>query len=120
MRGEHVDGHAARAKRPARFAGQVRDVSENPLANNRGGKFAREQLGAGEETSAMETRILETSINKICSLLAVGFGDAGAEVAPAQSGCGRRVGASTLQHVSEARRGSVSALRVTAWPRMHA
>jgi len=28
----------------------------------------------------METRILETSINKICSLLAVGFGDAGAEV----------------------------------------
>ena len=28
----------------------------------------------------METRILENSINKICSLLAVGFGDAGAEV----------------------------------------
>ena len=28
----------------------------------------------------METRILESSINKICSLLAVGFGDAGAEV----------------------------------------
>lgn len=30
----------------------------------------------------METRILESSINKICSLLAVGFGDAGAEVNP--------------------------------------
>ena len=28
----------------------------------------------------METRILETSLLKICSLLAVGFGDAGAEV----------------------------------------
>jgi hypothetical protein len=30
----------------------------------------------------METSILESSINKICSLLAVGFGDAGAEVTP--------------------------------------
>ena len=59
-------------------------MSENPLANNRGGKFARDQLDPGEETSAMETRILESSISKICSLLAVGFGDAGAEVrAPA-------------------------------------
>lgn len=28
----------------------------------------------------METRILESSLMKICSLLAVGFGDAGAEV----------------------------------------
>ena len=28
----------------------------------------------------METRILENSLTKICSLLAVGFGDAGAEV----------------------------------------
>ena len=59
---------------------QVKEVSENPLANNRGGKFARDALDPGEETSAMETRILESSITKICSLLAVGFGDAGAEV----------------------------------------
>lgn len=59
---------------------QVKEVSENPLANNRGGKFARDALDPGEETSAMETRILEASITKICSLLAVGFGDAGAEV----------------------------------------
>ena len=66
---------------------QVREVSENPLANNRGGKFARDQVGPGEETSAMETRILEASISKICSLLAVGFGDAGAEVRP----CGSRM-----------------------------
>ena len=28
----------------------------------------------------METRILENSLTKLCSLLAVGFGDAGAEV----------------------------------------
>ena len=42
-----------------------------------GGKFSREQR---EGEAQMETRILESSINKICSLLAVGFGDAGAEV----------------------------------------
>ena len=35
----------------------------------------------------METRILESSINKICSLLAVGFGDAGAEVLPRKQCC---------------------------------
>ena len=28
----------------------------------------------------METQLLENSISKICSLLAIGFGDAGAEV----------------------------------------
>ena len=43
-----------------------------------GTKFGKD-LREGEP--AMETRILEASINKICSLLAVGFGDAGAEVA---------------------------------------
>ena len=42
-----------------------------------GAKFSKE-LRDGEPQ--METRILEASINKICSLLAVGFGDAGAEV----------------------------------------
>ena len=41
-----------------------------------GTKFGKD-LREGEP--AMETRILESSINKICSLLAVGFGDAGAE-----------------------------------------
>ena len=44
---------------------------------DQGTKFGKD-LREGEP--AMETRILETSINKICSLLAVGFGDAGAEV----------------------------------------
>ena len=52
-----------------------------------GTKFSRE-LREGEPQ--METRILESSINKICNLLAVGFGDAGAEVGgtPEVSACG--------------------------------
>lgn len=33
-----------------------------------------------KEDAKLETRVLENSIMKICSLLAVGFGDAGAEV----------------------------------------
>lgn len=56
-----------------RLAAQVRDVSENPLAKPASAKLL-------SDDPQMETRILENSINKICSLLAVGFGDAGAEV----------------------------------------
>ena len=52
---------------------KVRDVSENPLAKP-------EVAKSHSDDPQMETRILENSINKICSLLAVGFGDAGAEV----------------------------------------
>ena len=52
---------------------KVRDVSENPLARP-------ETTKHHSDDPQMETRILENSINKICSLLAVGFGDAGAEV----------------------------------------
>lgn len=55
---------------------QVRDVSENPLAN----KHSKFDRGVKEGDKLMETRLLESAINKICSLLAVGFGDAGAEV----------------------------------------
>ena len=51
----------------------MRDVSENPLAKP-------EITKHHSDDPQMETRILENSINKICSLLAVGFGDAGAEV----------------------------------------
>lgn len=54
---------------------QVRDVSENPL------KRKKQRPGPDSASGPlMETRILERAINKICSLLAVGFGDAGAEV----------------------------------------
>jgi hypothetical protein len=55
---------------------QVRDVSENPLAN----KHSKFERGVKEADKLIETRLLENAINKICSLLAVGFGDAGAEV----------------------------------------
>ena len=51
----------------------MRDVSENPLAKP-------EITKNHSDDPQMETRILENSINKICSLLAVGFGDAGAEI----------------------------------------
>lgn len=53
---------------------QVKDVSENPLARRR--QLSHAQKGG----PLMETRILENAINKICALLAIGFGDAGAEV----------------------------------------
>lgn len=56
------------------MAQQVREISENPLA--------RQAViqDVDKEDAKLETRVLENSIMKICSLLAVGFGDAGAEV----------------------------------------
>eukprot|EP00891_Asterochloris_glomerata_P009900 jgi/Astpho2/9900/e_gw1.00152.86.1_t len=43
--------------------------------------LARQEASVNKgEDSQLETKILENSIHKICSLLAVGFGDAGAEV----------------------------------------
>lgn len=53
---------------------QVKDVAENPLAKQ--GSGTRGDTSSGN----METRLLENSINKICSLLAIGFGDAGGQV----------------------------------------
>ncbi|KAK9817269.1 hypothetical protein WJX72_012075 [[Myrmecia] bisecta] len=58
-----------------RMLKKVKDVSENPLA-----KTTAAAAADGTSEPQMETRILENSINKICSLLAIGFGDAGAEV----------------------------------------
>ena len=53
---------------------QVKDVAENPLAK-------QSMAARGDASSSnMETRLLENSINKICSLLAIGFGDAGGQV----------------------------------------
>jgi hypothetical protein len=40
------------------------------------GEEGEDDMSAGQ----YETRVLERSIHKICSLLAVGFGDAGAQV----------------------------------------
>ena len=67
-----------------RMLDQVKSVSENPLAaaanattNAKSSTKQRRNSGSNKQ---METRILEHSITKICSLLSVGFGEAGAEV----------------------------------------
>jgi len=57
----------------------VKDMSENPLGAGKSGKVSRPST-ENLEHSNLETRVLETSIAKICSLLALGFGDAGAEI----------------------------------------
>eukprot|EP00958_Prasinococcus_capsulatus_P021379 scaffold2903_cov336-Prasinococcus_capsulatus_cf.AAC.4 len=61
---------------------QVKDIAEDPL--NAGRKKAEEEDSEGQsltkikkEDAQFETKILENSIMKICSLLAVGFGEAG-------------------------------------------
>lgn len=60
---------------------QVRDVSENPLARltmpaeKEGGTGSKRGGGKGSSKQQLETRILENSITKICSLLSVGFGE---------------------------------------------
>ena len=51
-------------------------MSENPMAKQRRVR----RSGKAEEDPTMETRILEGSVRKILSLLAIGFGEAGAEV----------------------------------------
>ena len=56
-----------------RMIDKIRTMSENPLT-----KFQIDGEDDGEEQ--METRLLENSISRICSLLAVGFGDAGSEI----------------------------------------
>lgn len=56
---------------------RVRALAANPLGTRR----ARFEKGSGPDGDRlMETRILEVAFTKVCSLLAVGFGDAGAEV----------------------------------------
>jgi len=57
-----------------RMVQKVKEMSENPLAK------MQIRAVATKDEQQLETRILENSITKICSLLAVGFGDAGAEV----------------------------------------
>ena len=70
-----------------RMLRRVRAVSENPLAT----KKAKLDKGVPEKERLMETRILEVAITKICSLMAVGFGDAGAEARRRFSGDDRGV-----------------------------
>lgn len=61
-----------------RIIKRVRDIAENPLAAvDPRTKGADDDDGNDEQ---FEMVILEHSINKICSLLAIGFGEAGAEI----------------------------------------
>ena len=56
---------------------RVRALAANPLGTCRA-RFEKGNAPDGDRL--METRILEVAFTKVCSLLAVGFGDAGAEV----------------------------------------
>ena len=56
-----------------RMVQRVREISENPLQK-------MEVKKGSKEEEQFETKILENSIAKICSLLSVGFGEAGAEI----------------------------------------
>ena len=58
-----------------RMVKRVQDMAENPLAKRTVKKEADDKDG-----NQMETKILEYAFEKVCSLLAVGFGDAGAEI----------------------------------------
>lgn len=60
-----------------RMVGKVRHISRNPLAMVHS-KDRGEVKGKSQKQ--LETRLLENSIVKICNLLSVGFGEAGAEV----------------------------------------
>ncbi len=75
-----------------RMVAVVEEISANPLkgladvaAHAEAGPLVDSSAAEGgrrgrKELKNYETRILELSINKICSLMAVGFGDAGAEI----------------------------------------
>ena len=74
-----------------RMVAKVEEISANPLKGLADAHAAADAPAASQELTPAarraakevknyETRILELSINKICSLMAVGFGDAGAEI----------------------------------------
>lgn len=59
-----------------RMVQRVKLVSQNPLAAN----SIRGKSNEKEGKKQMETKVLERSIEKVCNLLSVGFGEAGAEI----------------------------------------
>jgi len=63
-----------------RMMDNVKSVSENPLAAHSAAAAAATKNKGSSSGKQLETRVLEHSIAKICSLLSVGFGEAGAEV----------------------------------------
>lgn len=59
-----------------RMVHKVKMMSENPLAS----KDFNAPADGHDSTQQLETKILERSIGKVCQLLSVGFGEAGAEI----------------------------------------
>jgi class 3 adenylate cyclase len=59
-----------------RMVHKVKLMSENPLSSK---SFTIESQ-KNDRSKQLETRILERSIGKVCQLLSVGFGEAGAEI----------------------------------------
>lgn len=59
-----------------RMVHKVKIMSENPFASKTFNEDARE----GDQTKQLETKVLEHSIGKVCQLLSIGFGEAGAEI----------------------------------------
>jgi hypothetical protein len=60
-----------------RMIKKVRDMSENPLQKQ--GNLLDDGVGK-QDSEQFETKILENAFSKICSLMAVGFGEAGAQI----------------------------------------
>lgn len=59
-----------------RMVQQVKQMSENPLSSLKIDVNKDEK----QKSKQLETRVLERSIGKVCNLLSVGFGEAGAEI----------------------------------------
>lgn len=60
-----------------RMVHKVKIMSENPFASK---TFNNDNAGEGDQAKQLETKVLEHSIGKVCQLLTVGFGEAGAEI----------------------------------------
>lgn len=60
-----------------RMVHKVKIMSENPFASK---TFNNDDADRGDQTKQLETKVLEHSIGKVCQLLTIGFGEAGAEI----------------------------------------
>jgi class 3 adenylate cyclase len=59
-----------------RMVHKVKIMSENPFAS----KTFNEDARGDDQAKQLETKVLEHSIGKVCQLLSIGFGEAGAEI----------------------------------------
>ena len=60
-----------------RMVHKVKIMSENPFASK---TFNEDDAREGDQAKQLETKVLEHSIGKVCQLLSIGFGEAGAEI----------------------------------------